>query len=212
MKKLYLFALKDERDAFLKGLHKDAQAADFFHEDDCAYGIIGVGKVNAAMNTETYIQTMKPDLVINVGVAGGIDKATDTWVLVEETLFYDVDVTAFGYEKGQYPKSQPSFLASSSHLKTLKKAFENKSYSLGLVATGDQFLTTEAPLKDFKSISAVDMELAAIALVCEKNSVPWVSIKTISDTVGTPSQIEDFDRWVQEGLKKVAPLIEGAFQ
>jgi len=211
MKKLYLFALEKERDAFLKGLNKAPRpGVDFFMDDDAAYAIIGVGKVFAAMRTEKWITAYQPGLIINVGVAGGLQLATDDWVLVEEVLFYDVDVTAFGYLKGQYPSSQASFKADLDSLTKLKKILSGQSYHLGTVATGDTFMTEPSRLHDFKNVQAVDMELGAIALVCAVHQLPWVSVKTISDTVGTDSQIQDFDHWVEEGLKKVAPLIERA--
>ena len=212
MKKLYLFALEKERDAFLKGLdNTPTPVGDFFIDDHDAYAVIGVGKVYASMYTEKWIAHYRPDLVINVGVAGGIDLATDDWVLVTEAVFYDVDVTAFGYQKGQYPKASPIFKSDGAALDQLKTSLSPHIYHLGRIATGDTFMTNQALLNDDEAIKAVDMELAAIALVCETHQIPWVSIKTISDTVGTASQIEDFDHWVEEGLKKIAPLIKGAF-
>lgn len=211
MKKLFVFALEKERDAYLKGLNKAPhQAGDFFIDNNNAYAVIGVGKVFAAMYTEKWITEFKPDLVINVGVAGGIHCATDDWILVTESLFYDVDVTAFGYEKGQYPKALPTYQADVNTLEKLKTFLSGPSTHQGRVATGDTFMTDQHLLDGFKDIKAVDMELAAVALVCEIHQIPWVSVKTISDTVGTASQIEDFDHWVEEGLKKVAPLMEGA--
>ena len=37
----------------------------------------GVGKVNAALNTQYIIDTYKPDIIINTGVAGGIADGLD---------------------------------------------------------------------------------------------------------------------------------------
>lgn len=213
MKKMYLFALEAERNAYLSGLKEPVLAeGSFFVAGPNAYGITGVGKVFTAMNTERFLATFKPDLVINIGVAGGINRTTNDWILVNETLFYDVDVTAFNYQWGQYPKAPAIFKASkNSSERLIKHPPKEKSFHTGCIATGDRFLTDISPLKHLnKEVLAVDMELASIALVCEHHEVPWISIKTISDTVGTPSQIGDFDRWVKEGLKKLAPWIEGA--
>jgi adenosylhomocysteine nucleosidase len=215
MEKLYLFALEDERAAFLSGLSSTPEKkADLFTLGSSAFAVIGVGKVYAAMHTERLIQALKPTLVINVGVAGGVVLTTNDWVLVTATLFYDVDVTAFDYEKGQYPRSLSRFLAGADALNKLISVWPSDAHHhLGVVATGDRFLTSPEPLEDFKDVPilAVDMELASVAMVCAAHAVPWLSIKTISDTVGTASQIEDFDTWVKEGLKKVAPFLEGVF-
>lgn len=213
MKKMYLFALEDERNAYLSGLKEPVHGeGSFFVDGPNAYGITGVGKVFSAMNTERFLATFKPDLVINIGVAGGINRTTNDWIVVNETLFYDVDVTAFNYQWGQYPKAPATFKASKNSIERLiNHPPKDKSIHSGWVATGDRFLTDVSPLERIeKEVLAVDMELASIALVCEHHEVPWISIKTISDTVGTPSQIDDFDRWVKEGLRKLAPWIEGA--
>lgn len=214
MKKLYLFALEDERNAYLSGLKEPVFAeGSFFVDGFNAYGLIGVGKVFAAMHTEQYITMFSPDLVINIGVAGGINRTTNDWIVVNETLFYDVDVTAFNYQWGQYPKAPVTFQAALDITERLiKQPPQNQTPTVGCVATGDRFLTDVKPLdKINQAIAAVDMELASIALVCAQHEVPWVSVKAISDTVGTPSQTGDFDRWVKEGLKKMAPWVEGAF-
>ena len=215
MEKLYLFALEDERAAFLSGLSSTPEKKDdLFIVGSSAFAVIGVGKVFAAMHTERLIQALKPALVINVGVAGGVSLSTNDWVLASAALFYDVDVTAFNYEKGQYPRSTARFLAGTDAFNKLLSVWPSDAHHHhGVIATGDRFLTSPEPLDDFKNVPilAVDMELASVAMVCQAHLVPWLSIKTISDTVGTASQIEDFDTWVKEGLKKVAPFLEGAF-
>lgn len=212
MKKLYVFALENERHAFLKGINKTPPVpGDFFSDAQGGYAVIGVGKVFAAMHTEKYITSFQPDLVINVGVAGGITQTTNDWLLVSETLFHDVDVTTFGYQKGQYPKASARFKSDIYRFNQLKKAFAKTPASPGRVATGDYFMTETSRLDQTIEVAAVDMELAAIAMVCEAHDIPWVAVKTISDTVGTPSQITDFKHWVDVGLQAIAPYVQGAF-
>ena len=62
----------------------------------------GVGKVNAALNTQYIIDTYKPDIIINTGVAGGIADGLDIGDIVIGTYLvqHDFDVTALGYAKG----------------------------------------------------------------------------------------------------------------
>ena len=57
----------------------------------------GVGKVNAAMATQLFIDLYRPDRLINVGVAGCFeDVPIGTLVLAEKFMQHDVDTTAVG--------------------------------------------------------------------------------------------------------------------
>ena len=57
-----------------------------------------------------------------------------------------------------------------------------------MICTGDQFITNREALDKIKSKFpeglAVDMESCAIAQVCHKYNVPFVSFRIISDTPG----------------------------
>ena len=62
----------------------------------------GVGKVNAALNTQYIIDRFEPDCIINTGVAGGIGANLRVGdIVIGETLVqHDFDATALGYAKG----------------------------------------------------------------------------------------------------------------
>ena len=62
----------------------------------------GVGKVNAALNTQYIIDTYKPNIIINTGVAGGIADGLDVGDVVIGTYLvqHDFDVTVLGYARG----------------------------------------------------------------------------------------------------------------
>ena len=64
----------------------------------------GVGKVNAAIAATLLIDVYKCSLVINTGIAGAIKGLKTSDVCIGTKLYYsDVDVTVFGYSKGQIP-------------------------------------------------------------------------------------------------------------
>ena len=65
----------------------------------------GIGKVNAAVGCSILIQRYNPKLIINTGIAGGIDSALSFGdiVISDGLLYHDVDVTAFNYKSGQIP-------------------------------------------------------------------------------------------------------------
>ena len=72
----------------------------------------GIGKVAAAIGTAALLQLTKPDAVLNTGSAGGVARGLKVGdiVISDETRYHDVDVTAFGYEKGQLPANPAAFL------------------------------------------------------------------------------------------------------
>ncbi|MBQ7706810.1 MAG: 5'-methylthioadenosine/S-adenosylhomocysteine nucleosidase, partial [Lachnospiraceae bacterium] len=65
----------------------------------------GVGKVNMALTTQSMIDEVKPDYVLNTGIAGSLDAKIDIGdvVLATEAVEHDMTVEAFGYKKGQVP-------------------------------------------------------------------------------------------------------------
>ena len=71
----------------------------------------GIGKVAAAIGTTALLQLAKPDVVLNTGSAGGVAKGLKVGdiVISDETRYHDADVTAFGYEKVNYPQIQRLF-------------------------------------------------------------------------------------------------------
>ena len=63
----------------------------------------GIGKVNATITTVLLVQQFNVDLIINTGTAGGVHKGLKVGdiVIADSLTYHDVDVTGFGYEKGQ---------------------------------------------------------------------------------------------------------------
>jgi adenosylhomocysteine nucleosidase len=70
---------------------------------------------------------------------------------------------------------------------------------VGLICTGDQFITDRSELDKIKSNFpaglAVDMESAAIAQTCHIYGVPFVSFRIISDTPGVDKHIEQYENF-----------------
>ncbi|CAJ0991345.1 5'-methylthioadenosine/S-adenosylhomocysteine nucleosidase [Pantoea sp. Nvir] len=62
----------------------------------------GIGKISAALGTTLLLQLYKPDLVINVGSAGGLTPLMSVGdiVISDKVSYHDADVTAFGYKPG----------------------------------------------------------------------------------------------------------------
>ena len=148
----------------------------------------GVGKVNAAMATQLFIDLYRPDRLINVGVAGCFeDVPIGTLVLAEKFMQHDVDTTAVGdpigmvstVEKVEFPTSD---------LERAKAAMDRtgRPYRVGSVATGEWFATKGDRARwiaeTFRPL-LVEMEGGAAAQVCLRNGVPFLALKSVSDCV-----------------------------
>lgn len=174
----------------------------------------GIGKTAAAIGTTLLLQTAKPDVVINTGSAGGLnpDLNVGDIVISTEVRHHDVDVTAFGYEKGQLPANPPAFIAATDLVelaiaKTKQAGFNAVS---GLVCSGDLFVNGEAMIanirQDFPSVAAVEMEAASIAQVCYAFGVPFVVVRAISDVADKQSHLS-FDEFLPLAAEKSSEIV-----
>lgn len=215
-----VFALESEFDVFKRHFKGSFHYEDpFYISDEGTYKVIisGVGKPLAALATERLLVGAQPDVIINIGVAGGVNAKKGDLIVAKKVLFHDVDVTAFGYVRGQYPAKPPVFKGD----KAFNQALLDAAQSLGIplekahVITGDQFVTdldTIYPILDrVKGVKAAEMEAAAIALVAEEHHVPFVCLKAISDEVGSDSQVDDFNLFLDKVMTPFVQLIDVVF-
>ena len=148
----------------------------------------GVSKVNAAMATQLLISLYQPDLVLNAGVAGCFeDMPIGSIVLAEGFLQHDVDTSALGdpvglvstVNKVEFPTAWPEKARSAMDKTGLP-------YRTGMVATGDWF-ATDTPrshwIYDTFHPLLCEMGGGAVAQVCYRNGVPFLSLKSVSDCV-----------------------------
>lgn len=160
-------------------------------------GISGIGKVNAAVTAVEMIRLLHPDVLINTGVAGGIDTSLDVMDVVvgRRTIYHDVDCgseTLPGqlFEMPQYYEADKALYDAAMLVKT-----EVKLHG-GLICTGDQFITNHAQLKVIKERYpeglAVDMESCALAQVCYLYKMPFLSFRIISDTPGVENHMAQY--------------------
>lgn len=157
----------------------------------------GIGKVNAAMTT-TYLLQQGASRVIFTGVAGGVhpDLRVGDIVVSTDLVQHDVDVTALGYGLGTIPGEEPAWQADK-HLHELAleaaRDVEGVQVVAGRVASGDQFIASREGVqrlwKSYKA-SCAEMEGAAVAQVCAKAGVPFVVIRSISDTADHDANVD----------------------
>lgn len=151
-----------------------------------------IGKVNAAAATAMLIMKESPDCVMNVGLSGGV-KGVNRGTVYAGTQFTecDFDLSALGLEKGVKPDQEYIYFADEDLLSKIPEEMNIRRLKCG---TGDFFLTKDAMKEDFYNrfgINTFDMETGAIASVCKSCSVPFMSIRKISDD-SEDSAAEDY--------------------
>ncbi|QIW16797.1 5'-methylthioadenosine/S-adenosylhomocysteine nucleosidase [Pasteurellaceae bacterium RH1A] len=174
----------------------------------------GIGKTAAAIGTTLLLQQAKPDLVINTGSAGGLNSSLNVGdiVISDEVRYHDVDVTAFGYEKGQLPANPAAFVADQELIELAKRKTEQAGFNAvtGLVCSGDLFVNGKAAIEQirqaFPSVAAVEMEAAAIAQTCHAFEVPFVVVRAISDVADKESHLS-FDEFLPLAAEKSSAIV-----
>ena len=171
----------------LKVIEKDLYEGTLFNEK-VAVIVCGVGKVNAACGAQLAIDKYSPEVIINLGVAGGLNEKLEVGAVycIDKAVQYDFDLAQLnGTPKGTLNEYEQPYLSLSA----------GTSFPKMRLATADRFNDDRA---DFEFITKTlgadirDMEGAAIAQVCLKRGVKCVAYKIISDIAGRGSTTEQF--------------------
>lgn len=181
----------------------------------------GVGKVNAARVTQILIDKLNVDYIINVGSAGALNPFLNIGDIVigEKLIQHDFDITAFNHSKG-YITGVGDYISSDKNLvdkvKNSIKAINNEDYKIinGIIASGDIFCTDVA-MKDkiYSKFNAdcVEMEGAAIAQVCYLDNIPFIVIRSISDSPNGNNAMV-FDEFLKLASKRCANILVELFK
>lgn len=171
----------------------------------------GVGKVNAAMSAQLFIDRYQPDWIMNAGVAGSfLDVPIGTVVLADCFIQHDVDTSPMGDPVGlvstvnQIDFPTDGVETVSSHLDDLGVEFLT-----GKVATGEVFMVKgdrcDWVAKTF-SPTLCEMEGGAIAQVCLRNSVKFTALKSVSDRLCHENNAEEFFNY-GEAMQKLNEIV-----
>lgn len=177
----------------------------------------GVGKVNAARVVQILIDNFEIDAVINIGSAGSTNDELRIGDIVigKKLVQHDFDITAFGHSKGyisnigQYIESD-EILIKKMEKTILKMKKEDFKIKIGNIASGDIFCTEirmKEKIRDKFAADAVEMEGAAIAQVCKLDNVPFIIVRSISDTPNGNNNIT-FEQFLEKASKRCAKIIK----
>lgn len=190
MKPIAILIAMDKEYAQIERLLKELHLENKFLPLHC-----GIGKVNAAMTVTELICKRDISGVISSGCAGGNGKKVSVGdvVICTETTYHDVFCGAEAAEWDLLGLPE-RMSADKTMLDKCKESGADVKY--GLFCTGDQFITTTEEMDKirvrFPDVVAVDMETAAIAHVCHKHDIPFLSLRVISDTPGTEAHTEQY--------------------
>ncbi len=177
----------------------------------------GVGKVNAARTTQILIDNFELEAIINVGSAGAVNSELSIGDIVigKKLIQHDFDITAFGHPKG-YISNVGEYVESDSKLiekmeqAILKLKNDHYKIKVGTIVSGDIFCTEpkmKEKIRNKFNAEAVEMEGAAIAQVCKLDNIPFIIIRSISDTPNGNNNIT-FDQFLEKASKRCAEIID----
>jgi adenosylhomocysteine nucleosidase len=167
------------------------------HHENVVAVYSGVCKVNAAIAAQLLIDIFHVDLIINAGTAGGMKESVQLFdtVISERVIYHDVAediLTDF------HPWLKSNYFSADQRLCAIAKQYAKTSkfpILFGTMVTGEQFIEDEKRdeiNQKYDSLS-VDMETVSVAHVCHVNQIPFLAVRTITDTAAHQG-IEQFEQ------------------
>ena len=230
MKIAIMGAMVEEVDPFLDYSDHEPLLKYFKKHSDIEYGnnlyheatykdleiVLGyskIGKVNASLTAATMIEHFGCEMLLFTGVAGAVSSDLKIGDLVAATQLcqHDLDITAFGHPHGYVPEGKVYVEPSRELLHLAKAVADDKGIHLkkGIIATGDQFIADAKQKKWIASTfdaDAIEMEGAAVAVVCDALNTPFFVLRAISDTADTDATF-DFDEFLKHSSKVSSSFI-----
>lgn len=170
----------------------------------------GCGEIDASAGTMLLIVKYGCELILNFGVTGALleDLKVEDLFVAEKAWHYDFDITAFGgtTKVGQYSEYPDEFIPLDAGLVNL---VTEKMPGIRKIAVASADIFVEDRNEKLRlresGCGLCEMELAAIARVCERSGVKCLSIKCISDAFdGTGA---DFEKNVRNSAAKAFAAI-----
>ena len=175
--------------------------------------VCGIGKVYAAICAQTMILKYAPELLVNTGVAGGLDPSLHIGDIVVATdlVQHDMDTTPLGDVPGlisginvvEFPADGESRRGMTDCVKAL-----GLSCRQWRIASGDQFVAggeRKEFIRNTFGAVACEMEGAAIAQVCRLYSVKFSVLRSMSDSADGEAEM-DFPTFVNLSADRAAKI------
>ena len=175
----------------------------------------GVCKVNAAIAAQLLIDVFEVGCIINAGTAGGMDERVrlfDT-VISERMVYHDVAediLTEF------HPWLEENCFQADRELYAAAERYSRESefpILFGTMVSGEQFIEDERRSEINRKFAplSVDMETVSIAHVCYVNNIPFLSVRTVTDTAEHKG-IENFEQNCEVASGRSAQIVIGILE
>ncbi|RZJ69309.1 nucleosidase [Flavobacterium sp.] len=145
----------------------EIEAASAF--EDCNNTFVGIGKVLSTYNLMKRLEVEKPSVIVNLGSAGSTEFARGSVINCTRFIQRDMDVQALGYKKFETPFSGINPI--------LDYGISIENLSQGVCGTGDAFEIAHVNTE----YNVIDMEAYPLALIAQKENIPFLCLKYISD-------------------------------
>ena len=149
----------------------------------------GAGEISAAAATQLLISVFQVDMILNFGVVGSLTKEMDNVRLcvVEKVVHYQFDTSEIDHcPIGQYLEEYPDiYMPATEELVELAVKVQPSLVRV-ICASGDRFVARaedKAALHEQFGADICEMEAAAIIKTANRNKVPCLSIKMVSDSL-----------------------------
>jgi len=169
----------------------------------------GWGKIDAAGSAQYVIDTFGPELIVNIGTAGGFHGAVNKGdiILVEKTITYDI------HER--MGDSEEAIAYYSTELECPDIRMDGTKRKSAMVSADQHLDPSRIPyLRKHYNAIAGDWESSAIAHVAKKNKTRCYIIRGITDIVDksgseTYGNIQSFEEESRVIMGKLVSLLEG---
>ena len=166
----------------------------------------GVGEIRAAMTFQLLVDRFDVDVVLNFGFVGSLDNRFDIGdiVLADKIVHYQFDTSAIdNVPAGQYDGNDSIYFTADKAL--IEKVQNELPYKLPevIVASGDKFVASKEDKEYLRTLGAqiCEMECAGLVIASQRNNVPLLSMKVISDKADESADIS-FAEVVKKGLTR----------
>lgn len=187
-------------------------------ENECVVAKCGIGKVNAAVCTQTMILEYSPKYIINTGIGGATSLETSICdvVVASEVVQHDMDTTALGdppatlfLHSGSYDKIPCDKTLCENIIAACRACgIEPKT---GIVATGDRFIAGKEEKSSLNArFGAVvcEMEGGSIGQVCFINNVPFTILRSISDSMSDEDDSVEYTKFCKDSAERSVAVIK----
>lgn len=184
----------------------------------------GIGKVNATIGTQIMIDRFDIDRILFTGLAGAMVPhiSPGDIVVSNYVVQYDFDLTPFGRRHGELPNVGRMIEADPQLVKLACYGFDDvfkhvkdaPRLTVGTIVSGDRFVSDERQIewlqREFGAV-AIEMEGAAVGYTCFVNKVPFVIMRTISDSASSDAK-DEFEKYLSEASKHSFQIISSLFK